>query len=122
MMNTKMFRFAISVVTLTVLSVMILDATPQENKNTITPISDLVRYTDSYIRGEVVRILDEDEFRLRDDSGRIKVYTGWRNTNVVKQGEIVTVKGALDPGIFKEFYAREIIRENGDVIRLIPNE
>lgn len=87
----------------------------------ITMISELKRYTDSYIEGEVVRLLDEDEFRLRDSSGRIKVYTGWKNTNLVRTGEKVVVRGVLDRGWIKEFYATEIIRENGEVLRLTPD-
>lgn len=88
----------------------------------ITKISELKNYTDSYIKGEVIRILDEDEFRLKDSSGKIKVYTGWRNTNLVKRGAKITVRGTLDPGIIKEFYATEIIMEDGEVIKLKSNE
>ena len=84
----------------------------------VTNIADLQNYTDTYIKGEVVKILDEDEFRLKDESGKIKVYTGWKNTNIVKKGETVTVRGTLDPGIINEFYAKEIIRENAEHIKL----
>jgi hypothetical protein len=83
-----------------------------------TRISELQKYADAYIKGEVVKITDEDEFRLQDSSGKIKVYTGWKNTNLVKRGDKVTVRGTLDPGIIKEFYATEIIRENGEKIKL----
>lgn len=93
-----------------------------ESDVNITKISELIRYTDSYIKGEVVRILDTDEFRLKDSSGKIKVYTGWKNTNMVKKGEIVTVRGIMDPGVIKEFYATEIIRENGEVVKLKSDE
>ena len=65
----------------------------------------------------MIKILDEDEFRLQDSSGRIKVYTGWKNTNLVKSGEKITVRGKLDPGIVKEFYATEIIKEDGEMIK-----
>ena len=88
----------------------------------ITKISDLKNYSDTYLMGEAVKIPDEDAFRLEDSSGKIKVYTGWRNTNVVKMGEMLTVRGKLDPGIRKEFYATEIVRENGEVIKLISSE
>lgn len=84
-------------------------------------ISELKNYTESFIKGTVVKILDEDEFRLKDTSGKIKVYTGWKNTNLVKKGEVVTVKGKLDPGFFKEFYASEIIMEDGKKIVLQPD-
>lgn len=96
----------------------------QENKTDIKiiPISELQNYTDSYIKGDVIKILDEDEFRLEDSSGKIKVYTGWKNTNLVKDGEKITVRGKLDPGIFKEFYATEIIREDGEILKLKSDE
>lgn len=84
----------------------------------VTKISELHNYTNSNIKGEVTKILDEDEFRLEDSSGEIKVYTGWKNTNVVKKGETIIVNGKLDPGIIKEFYATEIFKENGEIIKL----
>lgn len=99
---------------------MIQNASAQDKQAdiTITKISELQNYTDSYIKGEVIKILDEDEFRLKDNSGKIKVYTGWKNTSLVKKGEKITVRGTLDPGIVKEFYATEIIREDGEKIKL----
>jgi len=98
------------------LSVLTSDAGDRQAGITLTEISELKRYTDAHIRGKVVRILDEDEFRLEDASGRIKVYTGWRNTKLVSVGEVVTVRGHLDPGVIREFYASEIIREDGTVV------
>ena len=88
----------------------------------ITEISELQNYETSYIKGEVTKILDEDEFRLEDSGGKIKVYTGWKNTNIVKKGDKITVKGKLDPGLVKEFYASEIIMEDGEKIKLEPDE
>lgn len=85
---------------------------------TITKISDLKNDTTTHIQGEVIKILDEDTFRIKDDSDAIKVYTGWKNTNLVKEGQKVRVKGKLDPGLIKEFYASEISIENGKVIKL----
>jgi uncharacterized protein YdeI (BOF family) len=101
-------------------NVMVYDAYSQDKPSDIkiTRISDLQNYTESYISGEVIKILDEDDFRLEDSSGKIKVYTGWKNTNLVKMGDKITVKGKLDPGIVKEFYATEIILENGEIIKL----
>ena len=100
------------------------DAYSKENQPdiSITKISDLQNYTIAYIKGEVIKILDEDEFRLEDSSGKIKVYTGWKNTNLVKKGENIIAKGKLDPGIVKEFYASEIIMENGEIIKLASDE
>jgi uncharacterized protein YdeI (BOF family) len=107
-----------------VVGVMVHSAYPQESQSDIkiTRISELKNYSDAHIMGEVVKILDEDTFRLEDSSGKIKVYTGWKNTNVVKMGEKLTVRGKLDPGVIKEFYATEIVRENGEVIKLISSE
>jgi uncharacterized protein YdeI (BOF family) len=89
---------------------------PTENET--VKIAALQSYTTAYIIGTVVKILDEDEFRLKDASGKIKVYTGWKNTNLVKKGDIITVKGSLDPGFIKEFYATQIIKEDGQIIEL----
>lgn len=107
-----------------VLTVMGQNAYPQENQSDIkiTKISELQNYTDSYIKGEVIKILDEDEFRFKGSSGKIKVYTGWKNTNLVKKDEKITIRGKLDPGIVKEFYATEIIKENGEKIKLKSDE
>jgi uncharacterized protein YdeI (BOF family) len=84
----------------------------------ITKISDLRSYSEATIHGEVVRILDEDEFRIKDESGKIKVYTGWKNNVRVKNGDKVTVKGYLDPGIIREFYASEITLADGKTLQL----
>ncbi|MGC9341374.1 MAG: hypothetical protein ACP5E3_01595 [Bacteroidales bacterium] len=89
-----------------------------DNDNKIVKIVELKNYKTSIIKGEVVKILDEDEFRIQDNSGKIKVYTGWKNTNTVSLGEKVMVKGYQDPGLIKEFYASEITRENGEKILL----
>jgi len=105
------------------ITVMVLNGFSQEKQTDIkiTIISELQNYKDSYIKGEVIKILDEDEFRLQDSSGKIRVYTGWKNTNLVSKGDKVTVRGKRDPGIIVDFYATEIIRENGEVIKLKPD-
>ncbi|MFW5820033.1 MAG: hypothetical protein ACOCWA_01990 [Bacteroidota bacterium] len=90
----------------------------ENNSDKQVKIKELENYTSSLIKGKVIKIMDEDEFRLQDESGKIKVYTGWKNTNTVSPGETVSLKGYLDPGILKEFYASEIIRENGERILL----
>lgn len=64
------------------------------------------------------KLLDEDELILADDSKHIKVYAGWKNTNLVKKGERITVRRKLDPDLIKEFNATEIIRENDQLIKL----
>jgi uncharacterized protein YdeI (BOF family) len=123
-MKTKMRKLTMITVILLGFTVMVNNTYAQENQADIkiTRISELRNYTDSYIKGEVLKILDEDEFRLQDSSGKIRVYTGWKNTNLVKYGEKITVRGTLDPDVIKEFYATEIIRENGDVIKLKSDE
>ena len=89
-----------------------------DNGSKPVKISELEKYKPAQIEGKVIKIMDEDEFRVKDESGKIKVYTGWKNTNTVSLGEKIKIKGYLDPGIIKEFYASEIIRENGEKIIL----
>ncbi len=123
MKTTKRQNTIISIL-LILFSVMVNNAYSQESLSNmkIIKISELQNYTDSYIKGEVIKILDEDEFRLEDNSGKIKVYTGWKNTNIVKKGEKITLRGKLDPGIVKEFYATEIIKDDGETIKLESDE
>jgi uncharacterized protein YdeI (BOF family) len=123
-MKTKMIKLTMITIIMLGFTVMVNNTYAQENQADIkiTSISELQNYTDFYIKGEVIRILDEDEFRLQDSSGKIRVYTGWKNTNLVKNREKITVRGTLDPGVIKDFYATEIIRENGEVIKLKSDE
>jgi uncharacterized protein YdeI (BOF family) len=123
-MKTKMKQLTVMTILMLGFTVMVNNGYSQENQSDIkiTSISQLQNYTDSYIKGEVIKILDEDEFRIEDSSGKIKVYTGWKNTNIVKRGEKITVRGKLDPGIIKEFYATEIIKEDGEIIKLKSDE
>jgi hypothetical protein len=87
-----------------------------------TPIDKLERGMSATIRGEVIRILDEDEFRLADETGSVRVYIGWKNRVLIPVGEKVTVRGFVDDDLLSyfrpEFYAFEIIREDGSVIKL----
>lgn len=78
----------------------------------ITPIAEVERGTMVTVTGTVARLLDEDEFRLADQTGRIKVYVGpnWVPADV---GEEVTVHGFVDNGLRREIYARELIRADG---------
>lgn len=124
-MKTAKFQLSAMAILMMVFMAATSTASPNGKKTEfeITKISTLERYTTTHIKGEVVRILDEDEFRLKDESGKIKVYVGWKNPGVVRKGDKITVKGMLDPGIiFDEFYASEIILENGDVIKLRSGE
>ncbi|MHA7878966.1 MAG: hypothetical protein ACX931_04185 [Saccharospirillum sp.] len=84
----------------------------------ITPIDALKRGTMVTVSGVVERITDEDEFRLADASGTVRVYVGpnWVPADV---GEAVIVNGFVDDGIGPlELYARELTREDGTVIQL----
>jgi uncharacterized protein YdeI (BOF family) len=123
-MKTKKKLLSIIAILVIVITITGRNAYPQESQSDIkiTRISELQNYTDSYIKGEVIKILDEDEFRLQDNSGKIRVYTGWKNTNLVRKGDKITVRGTRDPGIIADFYATEIIRENGEKIKLKSDE
>lgn len=63
-----------------------------------------------------------DEFRLQDETGSVRVYTGWKNRLFVRSGDKLTVRGFVDNDIaayFRpEFYAFELVREDGSVIKL----
>lgn len=82
----------------------------------ITPVGDLRRGTMVTVQGSVDRILDTDEFRLKDKSGSIRVYVGpnWVPADV---GEVVTVRGFVDDDIGPlELYARSLTRADGSVV------
>lgn len=84
---------------------------------TVTPIADIQRGTMVTVQGTVERITDEDEFRLTDTSGSIRVYVGpnWVPADV---GEAVTVSGFADDDLVgpREIYARTLTRADGTVI------
>ncbi len=76
-------------------------------------IADLQYGTTATIAGVVDRITDEDEFRIRDDSGSVLVYIG---PGIVPfdTGERVTVSGIVDRDFGRlEVYAREATRADG---------
>jgi uncharacterized protein YdeI (BOF family) len=82
----------------------------------VTPIGDLQRGSMVTVQGTVERITDEDEFRLTDSSGTVRIYVGpnWVPANV---GEAVTVDGFVDDDFGPlEIYARSLTRADGTVI------
>jgi len=89
---------------------------------TSTPIAELRAYETVLVEGVVERLLDEDEFRLRDETGSVRVYIGWRNAMPVASGERVSVVGLVDAdgpgGLFREIYASEILLADGRTVRL----
>ena len=96
------------------------DLTPRPARP--TPIGELRPYDIVLIQGVVERITDEDEFRIRDDSGSVRVYIGWRNRMPVAQGDRITVFGIVDSdgpgGTFREVYAYEVTTPTGRVVDL----
>ncbi|WP_298913991.1 NirD/YgiW/YdeI family stress tolerance protein [uncultured Algimonas sp.] len=82
---------------------------------TVTPIRSVQRGTSVVLQGTVDRILDEDEFRLRDDSGHIKVYVG-PNLVPAQTGDRVTVRGLVDDDNRREVYAREMVLSDGSTV------
>ena len=82
---------------------------------TITPIGDVQRGTAVTVQGTVERILDEDEFRLADASGRIDVYIG-PNMVPANVGDEVTVRGIVDDDLRRDIYAREMVLPDGSTV------
>ena len=88
------------------------------NERPLTEIADVQRGTVVTVVGTVETLLDEDEFRLRDSTGALRVYVGpnWVPADV---GEIITVHGYMDDSWFRpELYAREIVRADGTTVTL----
>lgn len=100
------------------LSLAVSAAWAQAVPQPVTPINDVQRGSMVMVEGTVERILDTDEFRLRDATGRIRVDVGYPNFVPVAVGETVRVVGFVDRDLFKEIYAREIIHADGRVSSL----
>ena len=82
----------------------------------ITPIAEAQRGSMVTVQGTVERITYEDEFRLTDASGTIRVYVG-PNWVPADLGEVVVVNGFVDDGLGpREIYARSLTRADGSVI------
>lgn len=93
---------------------------------TLTHIEDARSGAAVSVRGTVTDILDEDEFRLEDATGDVRVYIGWRNRVSVDVGETVTVTGVMDDDIAgrlrPELYASTIVRADGTTLSLAPDD
>jgi uncharacterized protein YdeI (BOF family) len=77
------------------------------------PIGELRYGTTVQVSGVVEQITDEDEFRITDDSGSVRVYIG---PGIVPfdTGETITVSGIVDRDFGRlELYAREAVRADG---------
>lgn len=86
----------------------------------VTPIDQVRRGQSVVLRGEVQRLRDTDEFILRDATGSIEIYIGWRNRMPVEAGQAVTVHGIADddglPGFRPDIYADRVILPGGETI------
>lgn len=83
---------------------------------TTVAIGDLQYGSSATIRGVVDQITDEDEFRLRDESGSVLVYIG---PGIVPfdTGEEITVSGIVDREFGRlEVYARQATRADGSLV------
>jgi uncharacterized protein YdeI (BOF family) len=92
----------------------------------VTPIADLEPGMTATVEGKVTRILDEDEFRMEDETGSVRVYIGWKNRVSIPVGETISVRGFVDNDLVARFrpeiYAFKITREDGTVIELNVSE
>lgn len=98
------------------------DAAATPTAERLTAIADVQRGQPVVLQGEVVRLRDDDEFELRDETGAIEVYIGWQNAMPVQVGDQVTVRGVADddvlPGFGPGIYARTIVLPGGDEVTL----
>lgn len=85
--------------------------------NPVTPIAEVQRGTVVTVTGTVERITDEDEFRLTDATGSIRVYVG-PNWVPAAVGERIMVHGFVDDDLIapREIYARTLTRQDGTLI------
>jgi uncharacterized protein YdeI (BOF family) len=82
----------------------------------LVAIEDLTRGATVSVAGTVERITDEDEFRLSDATGTVRVYIG-PNRMPADVGEAVTVEGVVDDDLGPlEIYARSLTRADGTVV------
>lgn len=104
---------------LAIATALALAASAAQASGTVTPINALERGTMVTVEGVVTRITDEDEFRLTDETGTVRVYVGpnWVPADV---GEAVWIDGFVDDNSLGplEIYARSLTRADGTVVIL----
>lgn len=94
--------------------VLLMSATPALAE--ITAIEDVRRNEPVTIAGTIERFHDEDEIRVRDETGSIRVYLGPQPI-ALELGQRIQISGFMDGDlILNELYAREIVTEDGTVI------
>ncbi len=91
----------------------------------ITPIASIQPGAPVSLHGKVHKVTDDDEFILRDETGRVEVYIGWKNQMPVKKGDAVTVHGVADddvrPGKRPDIYASRLVLSGGQEVVLLPD-
>ncbi|WP_241462561.1 hypothetical protein [Tateyamaria sp. ANG-S1] len=94
--------------------VLLLSAAPVLAE--ITAIADVQRNQPVTVAGTIERFHDEDEIRLRDETGSLRVYIGPQPV-ALSLGQSIQVSGFMDGNLIRnELYAREIVLEDGTVI------
>lgn len=84
-------------------------------------IADLKRGMEATISGTVERITDEDEFRLRDATGAVRIYIG-PNAMPVAVGDAISVTGLVDDGFGRmEVYAKSLTLADGSSVTFSHN-
>lgn len=82
----------------------------------VTAIEDVRRNQPVTVAGVVDRFHDEDEIRLRDETGTLRVYLGPQPV-ALDLGQSIRVSGFMDGDLIgSELYAREIVLEDGTVV------
>ena len=100
----------------TIAAVMLFIFALQANADDVMSIEQVERGGMVSLSGQVERILDEDEFRLRDDTGSIRVYIG-PNNMPVRQGDAVSVTGFVDDDLGPlELYAHSLTTADGETV------
>lgn len=120
----KIGLIALSLLVVLPMGVVAQDAASEQE---VLQIETLRRGQFATVRAEVVRINDEDEMIVRDETGRLRIYVpGVRGLRrLVSQGDILTITGQVDDDLIDvplELYAERIVRADGTVIEVPRSE